>query len=318
MSSVGRLKAQDPVFSQFYASPLHLNPAFAGTTHAPKVTFTYRNQWSSIFNAYVTYGASFDKYFGKARSGVGITALVDQAGDGIYNTSRFNASYAYQLPLGESFYLKGGVQAGIYQVSLDWDRLVFLDQLDPIEGPIGVTEETRPAQLSKTYFDVSAGFLVYGEIFYAGLATHHINTPDESLLLSNDALVDGLPMRFDLHAGAQISLNRGNNPKMRSFISPNILYSQQRNFRQINAGAQLGLGPIFLGTWYRYAFSNADAAIFSVGVKQGIFKIGYSYDLTVSGLSSESNGSHEIGLILNFDEGRKKRIDYNDCFELFR
>ena len=47
--------AQDPVFSQFYATPMQLNPAFAGTTYAPRITLNYRNQWPSWPNAYTTY-----------------------------------------------------------------------------------------------------------------------------------------------------------------------------------------------------------------------------------------------------------------------
>jgi len=58
------LKAQDPVFSQFYAAPLQLNPAFAGNTYAPFVTLNYRSQWSGFtdFSTYNTYAASFSQF----------------------------------------------------------------------------------------------------------------------------------------------------------------------------------------------------------------------------------------------------------------
>ncbi|RME01149.1 MAG: type IX secretion system membrane protein PorP/SprF, partial [Bacteroidetes bacterium] len=41
------LRAQDPVFTQFNATPLAINPAFAGTTHAPRFAASYRNEWPS-------------------------------------------------------------------------------------------------------------------------------------------------------------------------------------------------------------------------------------------------------------------------------
>lgn len=58
--SINEVKAQDPVFTQFYAAPLQLNPAFAGNTYAPFITVNYRNQWSGFnsFKTYVTYAAS--------------------------------------------------------------------------------------------------------------------------------------------------------------------------------------------------------------------------------------------------------------------
>ncbi len=321
MSFSGRLFAQDAVFSQFYSSPLQLNPAFAGTTHSPKVALNYRNQWSSIFNAYVTYAASFDQFSEKLNSGFGFTALVDQAGDGVYGTGAFSVIYSYRIPVGEKFFIKGGVQAGLRQVSLDWDRLIFFDQLDPIDGSVLPTDENRPAQLSRQMFDMSTGLLLYSDLFYAGFSAHHLNTPDQSLLGVNDQLVDGLPMRFSVHGGMQIPLNNQgpyNKGGIKAFVSPNVLYTHQGGFNQINLGAYLGLGQVYGGAWYRHASSNPDAAIFLIGYQKSIFKIGYSYDLTVSRLKTNSNGSHEVSVVLNFDKGKKRKPDYNDCLQLFR
>ena len=38
-------QAQDPHFSQYYANPLYLNPAFAGVKKCPTVHMNYRNQY---------------------------------------------------------------------------------------------------------------------------------------------------------------------------------------------------------------------------------------------------------------------------------
>ncbi|MGB1217413.1 MAG: PorP/SprF family type IX secretion system membrane protein, partial [Saprospiraceae bacterium] len=280
MSFSGRLFAQDAVFSQFYSSPVQLNPAFVGTTYSPKVALNYRNQWSSIFNAYVTYAASFDQFSEKLNSGFGFSAIVDQAGDGVYNTGGFSVIYSYRIPVGDKFFIKGGVQAGLRQVSVDWDRLTFLDQLDPIGGPILTTGESRPDLLNRQMFDLSTGVLLYSDLFYGGFSAYHLNTPDQSLLGSNDQLTDGLPMRFSIHGGMQISLNKPNaynKGGVKTFVSPNILYTNQGGFSQVNMGAYLGLGQVYGGVWYRHASSNPDAAIFLIGYNKSIFKIGYSY-----------------------------------------
>jgi hypothetical protein len=57
------LLAQDPTFTQFYANPVYLNPALAGSSGCPRVALNYRNQWPQLTGNYVTYAASYDSYF---------------------------------------------------------------------------------------------------------------------------------------------------------------------------------------------------------------------------------------------------------------
>ena len=73
--------AQDPQFTQFYAAPLYLNPAFAGSAYAPRLTANYRNQWPAITN-YVTTMVGFDHYFERINSGVGLIISNDNQGQG--------------------------------------------------------------------------------------------------------------------------------------------------------------------------------------------------------------------------------------------
>src|SRR6187549_3455021 len=81
-------QAQDPHFSQFFASPLTLNPAFTGKFDGQfRLAANHRDQWPSIPKAYVTTSASVD--FGLLKSkipegdvfGIGISALSDQSAD---------------------------------------------------------------------------------------------------------------------------------------------------------------------------------------------------------------------------------------------
>ena len=55
-------QAQDPAFSQFYANPLYLNPAFAGSNECPRANLNYRDQWPGIGRTYITTSASFDQH----------------------------------------------------------------------------------------------------------------------------------------------------------------------------------------------------------------------------------------------------------------
>ena len=71
----GYLTAQDPVFSQFYLSPLQLNPGLSGLTESPRFSANYRNQFPGFNNAYRTYAVSYDQFFPSINSGAGLWIL---------------------------------------------------------------------------------------------------------------------------------------------------------------------------------------------------------------------------------------------------
>lgn len=327
---VGNLQAQDPIFSQFYATPMVLNPAFAGNTLAPRLAVNYRKQWGAIPDAYDTYGVTFSQFMPGLNSGIGLLVVADDAGDNLYKTNKFGANFAYRVQVNRSFNIKIGVEAGFRSLNLDWDRFQFFDQLDAITGPVDAagnpnpTNELRPDLVSKTYFDVGAGILAYGPVFYGGFSIKHLTTPNEGLLGINDQLNEGLSQRLSLHGGAQFTLRKANNRRGATYISPNLMVIKQGDQGQINGGAYYSMGALFFGGWYRHAFGNSDAVIALVGFQYDYFKIGYSYDVTVSKLeNNRSGGSHEISIILNFDESelvkqRRKAERFNDCFGLFR
>src|SRR5690349_22780287 len=86
----GNVLAQDPNFSQFFASPLTLNPALTGKFDGVyRVAGNYRNQWPTINNAYTTGTASVDFGILKNRIpdvdqfGIGLMGFTDRAGDGV-------------------------------------------------------------------------------------------------------------------------------------------------------------------------------------------------------------------------------------------
>ena len=54
-------QAQDPEFTQYFANPLYLNPAFAGTARCPRMTMSYRNQWPAMSGSFVTTSAAYDQ-----------------------------------------------------------------------------------------------------------------------------------------------------------------------------------------------------------------------------------------------------------------
>lgn len=282
------IKAQDPHFTQFYANPIYLNPAFAGSHRCPRIIFNYRNQWPNITGTFVTTSFSFDTRVEAVSGGLGIHFLNDKAGMGTMGITRFSGMYAYQLAVTREFSMAFGFQATYGQKKLDWSKLTFGDQIDPKYGFIYNTNETKNQEVV-SYPDFSAGVLGFSKRFYAGFAVFHLAEPDEAFLYSNSPL----PMKFTGHAGAVIPLDGRYG---QSNISPNIIYQQQQDFRELNLGLYLTKGPIVGGLWYR----NEDAVVALVGFQQDPVKMGYSYDITVSKLGIVTAGSHEISFQLLF------------------
>ncbi len=320
------LYGQDFVFSQFYANPLRLNPAFTGAAFAPRFTVNYRNQWPGWPNAYSTYCAGYEQWLDGMNSGIGIMLSADNAGNGIYRTTQVAALYSYQVQLLDQLYFRIGVETGLIQALINWNALVFEDQLSPINGIVGgnPSNEIPPERFINNAFDASAGLLVFNSRFHAGVSLHHLNSPDVSFLRINSNLYTGMPLRLSLHGGFEIPLLTNNKNKEEAFLSPNLLYATQGGFHQVNAGVYAGFGKVFAGAWFRHTFGNADAAILLGGFRHGVLKIGYSYDMTLSELANAgAGGAHEVSLGINLNDSkalrRKRRsANLNDCFQIFR
>ncbi len=304
------MKAQDPEFSQFYANPLYLNPALAGANICPRAVLNYRNQWPGFAKSFVTYNASYDQYINKIYGGVGVLVNVDNAGSGILKTTSASLMYAFSLRAAENLYINMAIEGSFYQKSLNWNLLQFGDQIDPQQGFILPTAETPPDNTSVIFPDFGAG-LAFGwkGILHGGVAVHHLTEPNMAFYNQNE---NKLPMKITGHVGVNINLEPGsmgfaedNEPKF--YIAPNLLYQQQGEFHQLNAGVYIIRYPIVIGTWFRHNFENADAIIVLVGIDYKNLKIGYSYDITLSKLKSNTGGAHEVSLAWQFNCIEKRR-----------
>lgn len=291
-------KAQDPQFTQFYANPLYLNPALAGSETCPRANLNYRDQWPGLSGNFVTTTASYDQYVPGVYGGVGIQILRDEAGENTLSTTRAALQYAYTFNLSRNFALKFGAEVAYFQRSLDFSKLTFGDQIDPRKGFIYGTNDT-PRGGGVGNLDFSAGMFGYSKNVFFGFAAHHLTEPNESLILDESPL----PFKFTAHAGAKIPLGQNQYKGAETFISPNVLYQQQAEFKQLLFGLSLQKGPIFGGVWYR----NQDAFILQIGIEYNDLKFGYSYDITTSTLTTQTAGSHEISVAYKFECRPQKR-----------
>jgi len=294
------IKAQDPNFSQFFASPLTLNPALTGKFDgAVRVAGNYRNQWPTIENAYVTKTVSVDfgllknKLISSDNMGVGLLGMTDVAGDGILVTNYAGASFSYHKGLDEDGFHQLGVgfQGAFVNKRLDITKVIFADQLTPL-GFTGVTSEIFDSrQLSLGYFDLNAGLLYSGTTngynnFYLGASMYHLNRPKESFQGGQYIL----NTRTTLQAGGRIPVGGYH------YIHLAAVHSMQAKATNTIMGAAFSYNVnVYLGSWYRLN----DAVIPYVGLEFSGFRLGASYDANTSLLkpATNSRGGLEISLI---------------------
>ena len=300
--------AQDPNFSQFFASPLTLNPALTGKFDGVmRFAANYRNQWPSINNAYTTMTASLDMGIMKNRIpeydqfGIGIMAYSDKAGNGALNSNYLGLSVAYHKALDENGYhqLGAGFQGTYMNKRLNTEKLTFQDQLTPM-GFTGVTRESFSSQqVNLHYFDLNAGIIYNGSTngynnFYLGASMYHINRPKETFQ-KGDFLLNS---RVTIQVGAKIPVGTYNSVH----VAAN--HSIQAKARNTMLGGAFCLNVnndeenptnFYIGSWYRFQ----DALIPYVGLEFGEWHFGASYDVNTSALKAASNsrGGVEVSLI---------------------
>lgn len=293
--------AQDLQFSQYLSAPLHLNPALAGISYGPRVSMIYRNEWPKINKGFVSYGASYDMHISKINSGIGLSIYNDRIANGLLNTYNINASYNYQINFNRKFGLRIGLSAGYTHKSVNWAQLTFNDQIDPIYGFVNQqnvpnpTFENMPSKTKTGHPDFAVGFVGFSKVIYGGFTVKHFHRPKESIYGDDDVR----PMAINAFIGGDIDLA----PRKRNFdfyVSPNSVLFLQGSATQLMLGSYLTVQKVYGGAFFRYDFNNYDAIIAVIGVKFEYFKLGYSFDFTVSDLALASGGAHEASLIINF------------------
>ncbi len=298
------IQAQDPHFTQFYANPLYLNPAFAGAYKCPKFNLNYRNQYPGI-KAYSTYAASYDQFVDALSGGVGMHVVVDDAGAGIMKMLELSGVYSYHLNITRDFSLMVGFQGSYRQRSLDWNQLVFGDQIDPQFGVIYNTSEI-PGDNVVGHVDFSTGFIGFSDKYYFGGAFHHITQPDDPFLIDSK-----LPMKMTFHAGATLPLGNARN---QTVLSPGLLYQHQGGFTQLNYLVSVTANNITGGLSFRHSFNNADAITVLLGYQIDKLRIGYSYDYTLSSLSNSIGGAHEVSMSYQLNcKPKQKKFKTINC-----
>lgn len=328
-----QMNAQDPQFSQFYASPLQLNPALTGVhPGAWRVVANYRQQWNSILDnrPFKTMSASFDAKNLVGRGdfiAYGITALRDHAGVSNYQRTATDLNLSYMKQLDGSRYrhydqyLIGGAQVGLGQHSLDYQKLWFSSQFNTLTEQVDNSLPSGEAidEASGVFMNINAGLLWYAvfdqnKSLYFGGAVHHVNRPKVSFIDSDGQ--ESIDMKWTAHAGGELPFSHqfsilpavavtGQGPSIISIFGANFRYTN-RDWKEL---------AIRAGAWGHLVKDIEQSLAFPAVTLTAILELerwnfGISYDLNANKLSAPTNGrgAFELSLIYYQPAERKVKV----------
>ncbi|HIA36027.1 MAG TPA: type IX secretion system membrane protein PorP/SprF, partial [Flavobacteriales bacterium] len=301
----------------FRQTPMLINPALTGNFNgAFRGIVNYRNQWASIGSPYKTYAFSFDmgilkKKMGNKYLSAGLFVYKDIAGDTKLSTTQVNFSLSSSIPINNMQRIIAGIQGGFAQKSIDASKMEWGSQYEGNAYNPGLLSGEINSYENDVYSDFSVGMAwQYGKgsntmsshdqlVVNTGIAVYHINKPVQEFDEEN------LHQKIVLHGSATIGIANTN-----INLVPNFLILKQGPLGEINLGGLMRYtlseeskytgflkeSAVLMGGSYRLG----DAFIPTIMLEISNFLIGFSYDLTVSGLTEISNGNGGLELSLQF------------------
>lgn len=314
-------KAQDLHYSQFFNSPVNLNPALTGMFRGDyRFAANLRSQWASVTVPFTTFSLSADAQnpLGTKNLGAGIVINHDQAGDSHFKTFQVNLSGSYIKALNKDSTLvfSVGIQSGITFRSLNYDPLRFDEQYNGYYYNNSLPTGESFQRDSRVYPNINIGASLYRkfsgrEYVLGGMAFSNVQAPKQSFY--NTAKIT-LDRKFNIHAEGAITLAE------KWDIIPSLNIQFQGKYAEVVPGAtgryvltdEKGLfRALNFGAWYRFQ----DAFYLLAGVEYDNWKAAVSYDINISDLvpASRNKGAFEIGLIHILDYYNPKRIMHRIC-----
>jgi type IX secretion system PorP/SprF family membrane protein len=319
------LRAQDAHFTQFYASPLYLNPAMTGAFEGKyRVGTIYRDQWRGVLNEPLrTFALHSDFRFTpkkhsihKDAVGIGLLFFNDRASTFNFNTTQIAFSTAYHKSLNteNTQFLSLGLQAGLTQRNVNYNSLDFHDEFDGQTGFVLGTGEVLPENnFSFGDFNVGLNYSakLYGDnALFVGLAMHHFNAPKVSFYETDTLPGSRLFRKYSASAAADFRMNEAVS------LTPRIYIANQGQHLELNAGANVktkmgeyGAYALHLGGWVRPVRNTGgfglDAAILMAGFEVNNVLFGLSYDINLRSATvfRQGQGAFEfsIAYLGNYD-----------------
>ncbi|MDP4266973.1 MAG: PorP/SprF family type IX secretion system membrane protein [Bacteroidota bacterium] len=298
---ISKIYSQDPNFSNFGQNPLYYNPAYPGLVKCMDFKINQRNQWielpgkfnTSVFSASIKLPPPW---------GCGLLLSSNNEGEGFLKTFSAGLGASFSFKIDNNKFFSFGLMPKIVYKKIDWSKLEFDDQFDELYGKIYNSSFISPNTDYRWFIDpLNCGFM-FKYIFRQeqirnpleqsnltfGFSLNHGTRPTQSLL----GLDGYLETKKVIHANGLYWLNQ------KYGLNPGFIYESQQNFKTVTFGGNIYLGHLYIGNWIR-TMNNFDSYILGAGIistGNNKYMLGISYDFTLSGLRTGTNGTIELFL----------------------
>ena len=319
--SGGIIHAQDVTFSQFLYSPSYYNPAATGIDRGLIGTVNYRRALMYLPSRFETYAVGLDQSIHdtdiKGIGGVGLFVINNQEGEASLNTLAFGIPISGRVDLTDHWVLQAGIAPVIYQKTINWDHLIFGDQLNPYYGIVlpQSTVTLQNAAPSISFFDFDVGLWarwesdpsfqanVFNDVFDIGISAQHVPEPNQSFFMEKSKL----PTKYVLMARYSHAIS--DYRMVDSKIQPVFMFEKQGTMQDFVAGVNYARPGFNVGGFFRReqnSLLSFSELIFLAGVDVSLnsdmlssMRINYSVDVTMLNSKRKGNLSHEVSLIFH-------------------
>jgi type IX secretion system PorP/SprF family membrane protein len=302
------VKAQDPIFTQYFMVPETINPGFTGFLETTNTGVLHRTQWPNLDFRVDTDFGFFNTWREEMNSGFGVTLMNHRENFTNYSFSQANFTYAYRVQLNDDWYFRPAIEAGFGNKSFGFQNLILEDQININNATINPTS-IDPLRLREkvNFFDLSAGMLFNNENTWFGATLKHLNKPNISFSQTGNL---PLEMFFSANAGLEFKLadyidiiNLPYETKM--LLTTNFM--KQGDYSRLDLGTGIIFKKLFFGvTAATNPVKNAGNSHFLTslnafgGLQYEHFKFGYSYDFNTSKIG-RTGGVYELSVTYQFD-----------------
>lgn len=307
-----KLRAQDPVFTQYFLVPETLNPGFSGFMETTYAGIIHREQWPDLDLKIDTDYAFVNTWNESANSGFGISVLNQRENATNYNFAQVNANYAYKVKISDDWDFRPAIEVGFGLKSFAFKNLLLKDQINIRTGNINASSIDPVLGNDKiVFFDFSAGMVFNTEKMWIGLSMKHLNKPNISFTTNGN-----LPLNtfFSLSTGYEFLLADYIDVVFfpyatKMFVTSN--YMQQGRYNRLDIGASILFEKMFFGA---AAVTNPSknginsqlltSVNFFTGLQYDHLRLGLSYDVNTSKIG-RTGGIYELSLTYQFNLDKK-------------
>ena len=300
--------AQDPHYTQFYAAPFTVNPAYVGVFEGQyRAMMNYRQQWDNLAAPYITSTLGMDLKLGKSAVAgqnpfnIGMQLMNDRSMNGVFKSNYFSLLASYHVQLDNDGYqsLGAGLSTSFGDRRVDYTNVTFDQQFTSGGFDVSLPSGENALQNMKPFVTVGAGLLYRydnmekGEFFELGASGYHFNKPKQTFLADPN---EYLPVRISFQGSYQRYLSDD------ILLNVKALYQNQARAQYLLGGVSVGKlisdkqNIVGLGVWYR----SSDAVSPYVYGEYKNIRLGLTYDVTVSDLKNISRPSRSFEFALQW------------------